>query len=54
MVIVIEQGSSKSEVDLRLKKIKLKKGVNTKKYSGKIKLKEDPLAIQKRLRDEWR
>ncbi len=32
----------------------LEKGVDTKKYCGTLKLKEDPLAIQKRLRDEWR
>jgi hypothetical protein len=29
------------------------KGVNTLKYCGKIKLKEDPLDIQNKLRNEW-
>ena len=29
------------------------KGVDTLKYCGVLKLKEDPLAIQKKLRDEW-
>ena len=29
------------------------KGVNTLKYCGTIKLKRDPLEIQKKLRDEW-
>lgn len=29
------------------------KGVNTLKYCGKIKLKEDPLNIQNKLRNEW-
>ena len=29
------------------------KGVNTLKYCGIIKLKEDPLLIQKKLRNEW-
>ncbi len=28
-------------------------GVDIKKYSGKIKLKEDPLIMQKKMRDEW-
>jgi hypothetical protein len=28
-------------------------GVDTLKYCGRIKLTEDPLAIQKKLRDEW-
>lgn len=32
----------------------LEKGADTRKYCGILKLKEDPLAIQKRLRDEWR
>ncbi len=39
---------------VRRQKSDVKKGVDTKKYCGVIKLKEDPLAIQKRLRDEWR
>ncbi len=38
---------------IRRNKSDLVKGVNTMKYCGVIKLKEDPLAIQKRLRDEW-
>jgi hypothetical protein len=54
MVIVIEQGTTKEKLELLLKKMKIKKGVNTKKYCGVIKLKEDPLQIQKQLRDEWR
>jgi hypothetical protein len=54
MVIVIEQGTTKEKLDVLLKKMKVKKGVNTKKYCGVIKLKENPLVIQKRLRDEWR
>ncbi|MDE3185354.1 MAG: hypothetical protein KGM16_18220 [Bacteroidota bacterium] len=29
------------------------KGVDTLKYCGRITLKEDPLVIQKKLRDEW-
>lgn len=29
------------------------KGVDTHKFCGVIKLNEDPLTIQKRMRDEW-
>ncbi|MDQ2719052.1 MAG: hypothetical protein M3Z26_04725 [Bacteroidota bacterium] len=29
-------------------------GVDTSKYCGILKLKEDPLIIQKKLRDEWK
>ncbi len=54
MVVVIEQGTSKEKLELLLKKLKLRKGVNTKKYCGVINLKEDALQIQKQLRDEWR
>lgn len=53
MVIVIQQGTSKEKIEALLKKLKGKKGVDTKKYCGVLKLKEDPLSIQKQLRDEW-
>jgi len=29
------------------------KGLNAQKYSGSIKIEEDPVKYQKRLRDEW-
>ena len=32
----------------------VEKGVNTLKYCGVIKLKENPLTIQKSLSDEWK
>jgi hypothetical protein len=32
----------------------IERGVDTLKYCGVLKLKEDPLVIQKKLRDEWR
>ena len=54
MVIVIEQGTTKEKLEMLLKKLKIKKGINTKKYCGVIKLKEDPLEIQKQVRSEWR
>ena len=40
---------------IRRSKIKSSKpeGVDTLKYCGTIKLKEDPLVIQKKLRNEW-
>ena len=30
-----------------------KKGVNVRKYAGKVKSKENPLVLQRKLRDEW-
>ncbi len=56
MVLVLKKGASKKEIDAIEKKLykkKPSKGFNAKKYNGILKLKEDPLAIQKRLRDEW-
>ena len=56
MVLVLKKGATEKEVQLIKKKLQKKSrkaGVNVKKYSGKLKLKEDPMAIQKKLRDEW-
>jgi hypothetical protein len=41
------------QIEKKLYKEKVKSGFNAKKYNGIIKLKEDPLVIQKRLRNEW-
>jgi len=54
MVLVLKKGASKKEMLSLEKKLTKPSGVNTKKYCGTIKLKEDPLAIQKKMRDEWR
>lgn len=56
MVLVLKKGASKKEMERINKKLRLlpsRKKLDAKKYCGVIKLTEDPLAIQKRLRDEW-
>ncbi len=54
MIIVIDHKSKKAEIDKLLKKATDKKRIGDKKrFFGKIKWDEDPLAYQKRLRDEW-
>ncbi len=56
MVLVLKKGASKKEIEQINEKLgqrALRKTLNTKKYCGVIRLKEDPLAIQKKLRDEW-
>jgi len=55
MVMTIKYGASKRSIMSLLKKLaeKPKKGINAKKYCGKVKLKLDALKIQKELRDEW-
>ena len=56
MVLVLKKGAGKKEIEAIEKKIFKKniiKGFDAKKYNGVLKLKEEPLLIQKKLRDEW-
>ncbi|MBK6777103.1 MAG: hypothetical protein IPG74_15140 [Flavobacteriales bacterium] len=55
MVIVIKKNTSKKRVKALLKKARpaKRKGFDARKHLGKMKLDEDTLLIQKRLRDEW-
>lgn len=55
MVLVLKKGASKKEIAAIRKKLNRlpDKGVDTKKYCGVIKLKVDPLEIQKKMRNEW-
>ena len=56
MVLVLNKGASKKDMDLinkKLNQLSSRKKLDAKKYCGVIKLKEDPLVIQKKLRDEW-
>ena len=56
MVITLKRGATKKCIQKLLDRIAKEMytdGVNTQKYCGTIKLKEDPLTIQKRMCDEW-
>ncbi len=56
MVLVLKKGASKKEIEQinkKLRQMPSRKKLDARKYCGVIKLKEDPLVIQKRLRDEW-
>ncbi len=56
MVTVIQKGTPHDIIKSLLaqrNKRKPKKGVNVKKYCGKIQLKEDPVFLQKKWRNEW-
>ena len=54
MVITIKKGTKPEKINSQLSKlIDKKSGVDTRKYCGVIKLKEDAMKIQKRMRDEW-
>lgn len=53
MVLIIKKEASVKEIKKLMNAKKSKKGLDAKKYLGIIKLKENPLEIQKRMRDEW-
>ena len=56
MVLVLNKGASKEEIEKvnkLLNQLSSKKKLDAKRFCGVIKLKEDPLEIQRRLRDEW-
>jgi hypothetical protein len=56
MVTVLKRGSDKATMQEVLKKVSSyepKRGLDSLKYSGKVKFKEDGLRLQKQWRDEW-
>ena len=58
MAVTIKEGMSKRQITAALKKLKngrkRKRALpDIRKFAGTITLKEDPLVIQKRMRDEW-
>ena len=56
IVLVLKKGAGKKEIALIEEKLyssKTTAGFNAKKYNGVLKLKSNPLSIQKKLRNEW-
>jgi hypothetical protein len=56
MVWVLKQGATKDEIQELQKQIAdatSKPLIDLRKYCGVIKLREDPLEIQRKMRDEW-
>ena len=53
MVVVIEKRYDKRKINRLLNEIKPVKTFDAKKFAGKIQWNEDPVAYQKRVRDEW-
>jgi uncharacterized Zn ribbon protein len=54
MTLVLEKNASRQKIDLLKKKLKNSgKVYKSGKHCGKIKLSENPLQIQKKLRNEW-
>ena len=56
MVLVLKKGASKKDIEDIEKKLYSEKpaaGFDAKKYNGTLKLSENPLDTQNRLRNEW-
>lgn len=53
MVTVIKKGSDRKEIEKALSQVKSKKKFDAYKHCGTVKLNEDALEIQKRMRNEW-
>ena len=58
MTIIVKRSTTTRQLAALLKGRKRvrskKKGVDVKSFAGKLKLEEDPLAIQKKMRDGWK
>lgn len=58
MVVVIKRGMSRQRIMAQWRKLqaakrKATKEVDVYKYLGVLKLEEDPIALQRKWRDEW-
>ena len=55
MVLILNKNATKKQIALIEKKLQLhsKSGFDAHKYCGIIKFDEEPLEIQKKLRNEW-
>lgn len=54
MVTTIKRGTSREKIRIALKKRQVKiKSPDLKKYCGSISLIEDPMVMQKKMRNEW-
>ncbi len=53
MTSIIDKNSTAEQIKAAIKKVQPKRGFNAMKYCGKIKLQDSPVAIQKKMRNEW-
>ena len=52
MVYIVKKKPSKEELDHIFNLTRQKKGVNVRKYAGKLKTIGNPVSVQRKLRDE--
>lgn len=53
MVIKTKKSMSKADIQNALANIPARKKLNARQFLGTVKWPEDPIAYQKRMRDEW-
>lgn len=56
MVLIVERNATKASIEKlwkKLQEIRKVRGVDVRKYCGKVKFKKDGLALQKEWRNEW-
>jgi hypothetical protein len=56
MVLILNKNATQKDIEElneKLRQMPSRKKLDAKKYCGAITLKEDPLVIQKKLRDAW-
>lgn len=54
MVLVIKRNTKLRDLKKLAVKLKSKKGLKASEYCGKVKIKEDAVLLQRKLRDEWK
>lgn len=54
MVTLINKSTDLKEINKKISQLKGVKKFDSKKHSGVIKLEEDPLIVQDKLRNDWK
>jgi hypothetical protein len=53
MITILKKGSDTKEIEKSLSRLKNKKSFDSQKYCGVLKIKKDPIVVQKSMRNEW-
>ena len=54
MVKIIRKNTEKKKLDMLFSTMPAPKKLDAYQFAGKVKLTEDPVKIQRRLRDDWK
>ena len=53
MVVIIKKKATRKNIADALRKLRNRKGFDAKQFKGRLNLTEEPVQIQKNMRDEW-